>query len=433
MYIPKKIKIGLQNREGCYTKKLAYVIPFDEKTKKWRKEPSWEGWRDKKIDPIEFDNDPTEGFVINKGIQRYSDWNGGGRAMVRVYDSRDFEFEITLPNLEFILTECDCSKGKGFEGRFVYAWDGKDLILTPITSQEYKDCFKDMEFKNMKLKKKDFIEGHTYKNIDREEYIYLGVFDYYPSNRNSNPFYYFRYFDSHYNAKNGNCVFFSTGQPTKTHVFVFKEPITSQECIEARYKDLTDFSPDMEYSNYASNYLFIPTTTSLNTKFKQNTSNECHPEYAEFCDTLKKHKLFGQFSHFEFVNIKKMTKEAEGLSSNESFFIFEPISNSNVLYNAFHITSNYNSKNKEDRFRVSNIFKFSFDTDGKCSVEKSKIQCPNNYFVSSSFFVGKKIPFVCYTNGFKGQVEKIELYNHAEKSIINRFETENQDNKKEQE
>ena len=87
MYIPKTIKIGLQNREDCYTKKLAYVIPFDEKTKKWRKEPSWEGWRDKSIDPIEYNNEPTEGFVINKGVQRYSDWNGNGRAMIRMYDS----------------------------------------------------------------------------------------------------------------------------------------------------------------------------------------------------------------------------------------------------------------------------------------------------------------------------------------------------------
>lgn len=31
IYIPKKIKVGYQNRSDTYTKKLAYVIYYDEK------------------------------------------------------------------------------------------------------------------------------------------------------------------------------------------------------------------------------------------------------------------------------------------------------------------------------------------------------------------------------------------------------------------
>jgi hypothetical protein len=66
MFIPTKIKVGYQERSGTYTGKLAYVIYFDNKGK-LRKEASWEGWRDKKIDPIEFTNVPTSEFVLNKG------------------------------------------------------------------------------------------------------------------------------------------------------------------------------------------------------------------------------------------------------------------------------------------------------------------------------------------------------------------------------
>lgn len=66
--------MGFQTRNDTYTKKLAYVIYYDEKGK-LRKEPSWNSWRDKKIDPEEFDNVPTEGFVLNKKVGGYAgDW-----------------------------------------------------------------------------------------------------------------------------------------------------------------------------------------------------------------------------------------------------------------------------------------------------------------------------------------------------------------------
>ena len=44
LYIPDKIKVGYQKREGTYTGKLAYVIYYDEKGK-LRKEASWNSWR----------------------------------------------------------------------------------------------------------------------------------------------------------------------------------------------------------------------------------------------------------------------------------------------------------------------------------------------------------------------------------------------------
>lgn len=180
LFIPNKIKVGFQNREGTYTGKLAYVIYFD-KSGKLRKEKSWNSWIDEKIDTIELDNVPTEGFVLNKGVggQRQSyGWNARNE-YIRVYDPRDFEFEISVANLLFILRECDCSRGKGLEGKFIYSWDGTELVLLPINSLEYKNSLEFTELKDKKVRAKDLIEGATYITKKQKELTYIGRFDYY--------------------------------------------------------------------------------------------------------------------------------------------------------------------------------------------------------------------------------------------------------------
>ena len=104
IFIPNKINVGYQNREGTYTGKLAYVIYYDERGK-LRKETSWQNWRDKNIPNNEYENVPTEGFVLNKKVGGYkSDWNFR-QTYSRIYDPRGFEFEITIDNLLWIL-EC---------------------------------------------------------------------------------------------------------------------------------------------------------------------------------------------------------------------------------------------------------------------------------------------------------------------------------------
>lgn len=139
LFIPQKIKVGFQNRSDTYTGKLAYVIYYDQKGV-LRKKTSWESWRDEQIEPIEFDNVPTSGFVLNKsvgGARASYDWNVRNE-YIRVYDPRDFEYEISVPNLLYILRECNCYKGKGLEGNFVYAWWGTELVLLPEDSEDYK-------------------------------------------------------------------------------------------------------------------------------------------------------------------------------------------------------------------------------------------------------------------------------------------------------
>lgn len=176
-FIPEKIKVGFQEREGTYTGKLAYVIYYDKKGI-LRKEKSWQSWRDKKIEPIEFINEPTEGFVLNKKAGGYSTGWNHRNTYIRVYDPRDFEFEISVANLLFILSECDCSRGKGLEGKFVYAWDGSELVLLPTNSQDYKNSTEFTNLKDQKVYSKDLIEGASYLTKNQNIWIYLGRFDY---------------------------------------------------------------------------------------------------------------------------------------------------------------------------------------------------------------------------------------------------------------
>ena len=178
LFIPERIKVGFQERSDTYTKKLAYVVYFDQKGV-LRKEKSWQSWRDKKIDPLEFDNKPIEGFVLNKGVggARHSyGWNARNE-YIRVYDPRDFEFEISVSNLLFILRECDCSRGKGLEGKFVYAWDGTELVLLPECSLDYKNSQNFTDLQGQGVKAKDLIPGASYVTKKQDALVYLGKFD----------------------------------------------------------------------------------------------------------------------------------------------------------------------------------------------------------------------------------------------------------------
>ena len=181
IFIPKKIKVGFQTRNDTYTKKLAYVIYYDQ-SNKLRKEKSWEGWRDVNIDPEDYDNEPISGFVLNKKVggaeESYYDVR---KTYVRVFDPRGFEFEITVPNLLYILENTSSIKGKGLDGDFVYGWDGKELVLIPVDSPDYRDisAYNKIIHNNETIKAKDLIVGATYLTKDNQEKIYVGKFDYY--------------------------------------------------------------------------------------------------------------------------------------------------------------------------------------------------------------------------------------------------------------
>lgn len=177
LFIPTKLRVGFVEDTSTFTGKLAYVIYYDEKGK-IRKEPSWNGWRDKNIPSIELDNTPMLGYVLNRGVERYG-YHGSGRSMIRIHDPRNFEFEISIDNLVGILMNNDVSK-RDIQGECVFAWSGSDLILLPVNSEEYKTSQRYTEKQSQKVSTKELIKGATYvKKKDHTPYRYLGHFEWF--------------------------------------------------------------------------------------------------------------------------------------------------------------------------------------------------------------------------------------------------------------
>ncbi len=208
LFIPTKCKVGFNLREDCYTKKLGYIIGWSGK--KWRKEPSWESWRQKvgqkiggsdyvdgkwvakegvfgeEVTPIEFENVPTSGFVLNKKAGGYkTDWNTR-RTVCRIHDPRGFEFEIDIVNLLYILEHSNCMRGKGLEGEFVYSYHGKDLVLLPCCAPEYDKSSNYTALQSEKILAKSLIAGHSYKTKKEEDYIYVGRYMWYERKHKTN-------------------------------------------------------------------------------------------------------------------------------------------------------------------------------------------------------------------------------------------------------
>lgn len=200
LFIPDKIKVGYQERSDTYTKRLAYVIYYDKKGV-LRKETSWRGWIDQggfewqgtypnqkrvqtrdPLDTHDFENIPTEGFVLNKGAGGHagssSSWNIR-RETIRVFDPRGFEFEISIANLLFILENSNSYKGKGLEGEFVYSWEGKELVLLPTSCQEYQRSKGFTSLQDQKVSAKTLVLGATYETKRQEKITYIGRYDWF--------------------------------------------------------------------------------------------------------------------------------------------------------------------------------------------------------------------------------------------------------------
>ncbi|MBR3280537.1 MAG: hypothetical protein IKI57_01645 [Clostridia bacterium] len=181
-FIPQKIHVGFRKREDTFTGKLGYVIYFDEKGK-LRKENSWNSWRDILIPPVTYDNVPSDGFIINKNVGGYKSyyWYGFRKSYIRIFDPRGFEFEITLDNLIYILKCSNCIDST-LQGKFVYAWDGTELVLMPLNSGDYEDLNKlnHSRFNKTKITSKNIVVGGTYLDRSGKKLVYLGKFDYYP-------------------------------------------------------------------------------------------------------------------------------------------------------------------------------------------------------------------------------------------------------------
>lgn len=283
IFIPNRINVGFQNREGTYTGKLAYIIYWDEKGK-LRKETSWNHWRNKEIPNEEYDNKPTEGFVLNKKVGGYSgNWGNFRQAYTRVYDPRGFEFEITIPNLIWILECCNCIKGKGLEGEFVYGWDGTDLLLVPVDSPDYKEIKAHSEKVNRctYIDKNDLKVGATYVDKKNVKYVYMGRFDKYE----------YCYF------KDGKREYASIG---KYYCFGY-------------------------YSSYG--YIYFKWIKSVKDRFIDIVNEDCSEKYAELYEELEKN---AEFSPPDFTKNKIIPVSYEQFEEYANHYC-----NTNVMYKSY--------------------------------------------------------------------------------------------------
>lgn len=252
IFIPEKINIGFQNRESTYTGKLAYIIYFDEKGK-LRKETSWNSWRDKNIENQIHNNEPTSGFVLNKDAGGYSSGWNYRQSYIRVYDPRGFEFEITLPNLLYILENATSTKGKGLEGEFVYGWDGKDLVLISTEAPDYKELVKlnEVRHSDKKIGAKQLKIGATYRTRQNEEWVYMGKFDEYGWNgeKSKKPkFWFFKRYETEQWGESGRFETIAS---------------VSQKLIEAISEDCAEDYADL-FDNMECKTSFSPINESAN-------------------------------------------------------------------------------------------------------------------------------------------------------------------------
>lgn len=177
LFIPDRINVGYQEREGTYTGRLAYVIYWDKKGV-LRKETSWNSWRDGELEPTAAENTPTEGFVLNKGVGgKRSHWNHRNE-YIRVYDPRGWEVEVSVANLLYVLLHCDCSRGNGLEGKFVYAWQGTELVLLPAGTEEYRASAAHTERQGKSIPRKSLVPGVTYTTKDGSALVFVGNYHY---------------------------------------------------------------------------------------------------------------------------------------------------------------------------------------------------------------------------------------------------------------
>lgn len=264
VFIAPKIKVGFQKRSDTFTGQLAYIIYFDEKGK-LRKEKSWEGWRDKKIAPQEFDNAPMDGFTLNKDVQRNHEWFGSGRNMIRIHDPRGFEFEVTCENLIEILMHTDCLR-RGLVGQFVYAWFGPELVLLPTNSEEYQNSVKYTAGLSKKVSVKNLVAGISYKTKREGDVVYIGRFNWYEYGREGGK----------YSNNRG------PRKEEKVHVFTYDngksffkkssmeflaEPNSDQPV--SNFAELVDKFNKKTYANKVVRYEFRPTTFDESVKNEQ--------------------------------------------------------------------------------------------------------------------------------------------------------------------
>lgn len=130
------------------------------------------GTKDPKIAAATYENKPLTGFKLGREIRRHSSW-GQGNVKWRIEDPRGFELEISSPNFASIILCTTLEKGEILE-ECVWARQGSENVLLPVSSDEYKQAQVNTTRNAKKVSLKDLEPGHYVVMQNGEEGIYLG-------------------------------------------------------------------------------------------------------------------------------------------------------------------------------------------------------------------------------------------------------------------
>jgi len=131
-------------------------------------------------------NDPQLGFHITKSISRSGGWSGNNK-LIRIFDPRGFELEISVDNLVKLMSMTTFIDGE-CQTECVWGRDGSRNVLLPVNSQLYTDAVANTTYsdnKGIKLKDVKFGDNVTLKSNEYNEGlvgVYLGLWRLYTVN-----------------------------------------------------------------------------------------------------------------------------------------------------------------------------------------------------------------------------------------------------------
>lgn len=159
---PKEHYVGMivrRQSEGTDYLPLAFMTPETHDAASVKRKASVDSWvssnshaydsktqthyKIKQPEPVVLKNEPIAGFRLLDEIRRDSSW-GSGNVKWRIEDPRGFELEISSPNLMQIMACTVLDKGEILDV-CMWAREGSDNILVPVSSDVYKTAMENTE------------------------------------------------------------------------------------------------------------------------------------------------------------------------------------------------------------------------------------------------------------------------------------------------
>lgn len=152
---PKYLMAGFVERQK---QKLAFITYIDPIKKQICSAKSFNSWRTESMGIDTWENAPTSGFVINKNIKRDSHF--GGNEYLRVWHPLGFEFEISIPVFERLISFVDTSKGEILTP-CVLGWKGQKVELISTLDPFFEAITENLDYKKLDAKEDLAITNFT--------------------------------------------------------------------------------------------------------------------------------------------------------------------------------------------------------------------------------------------------------------------------------